>query len=252
MFINCPNCSGLVATDLATNRPPERCPRCGFGPLADPADPAPQPQPPPAEPETEADGADPVDDPPPADPDPDPEPTPALPPAPSPEQTAPRFLHRRGPPVAGWRPVAIAAGLAVLLAGQLVLAERSRLAADARWRPLLTTLCGTLGCSLPPWREPAAIALQQRDVRPLPDRPGVLRVSASIRNDARWPQAWPRLVLTLSDIDGRALGVRAFDPAEYLAAAPAGPTLGSGDGAEVRIDIVEPSPHAVAFDFRFD
>ena len=34
MFINCPNCSALVATNLATGLPPERCPQCGSGPLA--------------------------------------------------------------------------------------------------------------------------------------------------------------------------------------------------------------------------
>ena len=34
MFINCPDCSALVATNLATGLPPQRCPRCGFGPLA--------------------------------------------------------------------------------------------------------------------------------------------------------------------------------------------------------------------------
>src|SRR5699024_7359212 len=102
-----------------------------------------------------------------------------------------------------WREIAVVAGLATLLAAQLLLADRSRLAADAGWRPVLATLCGALRCSLPAWREPAAIAIEQRDVRPAPEQPGVLQVNALIRNDARWPQAWPRLTLTLSDIDGR-------------------------------------------------
>src|SRR5690554_3586441 len=60
MFINCPNCNALVATDLATGRPPERCARCGFGPLAEeaavipafpPAPLAPAPAPVPAPPQ---------------------------------------------------------------------------------------------------------------------------------------------------------------------------------------------------------
>ena len=76
--------------------------------------------------------------------------------------------------------------------------------------------------------------------------------SATIRNDARWSQAWPQLTLTLSDIDGRSLGVRAFEPAEYLAAPPRDVTVASGESAAIRMDIVEPSPHAVAFNFRFD
>ncbi|HEY4528913.1 MAG TPA: hypothetical protein VIG97_01080, partial [Luteimonas sp.] len=28
MFVNCPFCRGLVATDPVTDQPPERCPRC--------------------------------------------------------------------------------------------------------------------------------------------------------------------------------------------------------------------------------
>ena len=31
MFINCPNCNALVATDLVTDLPPLQCPRCDFG-----------------------------------------------------------------------------------------------------------------------------------------------------------------------------------------------------------------------------
>jgi len=286
MFINCPNCSALVATDLATDLPPERCPRCGFGPLIEqvglkvPAQepqatpqPAPvaAPEPPPGtmpgpaaqvepEPAPEA-GAEPDPEPDPEpgpEPDPEPAPEPApdpVPPGPdAPQRHAPRFLRRHHAAGARptWRTVAAAAGLALLLVVQLLLADRARLATDAGWRPVVAVLCGALRCSLPPWREPGAIAVEQRDVRPLPGRAGVLRVSATIRNDARWSQAWPRLTLTLSDIDGRALGVRAFEPAEYLAAPPRDVTVASGESAAIRMDIVEPSPHAVAFNFRFD
>jgi hypothetical protein len=44
----------------------------------------------------------------------------------------------------------------------------------------------------------------------------VLHVSASFRNDARWEQPWPTVLLTLSDMDGRQVGLRAFSPADYL------------------------------------
>ena len=135
---------------------------------------------------------------------------------------------------------------------QLLLADRARLATDAGGRPVVAALCAVLRCSLPAWREPAAIAVEQRDVRPVPGRPGVLRASATIRNDGRWAQAWPRLVLTLSDVDGRALGMRAFEPAEYLAAPPQDVTIARGASASLLMDIVEPSPHAVAFNFSFE
>lgn len=261
MFINCPDCSGLVATDLATGLPPGRCPRCDARLLPDgeaqgpepPAPDGPAPAPATAAGSAAATGA-PAPDPGPA-PDPTQPPAPAATPDPSPARVAgqavPAFLYPRSAPRPRRRELAIAAGLAVLLTAQVLVAERARLAMDATWRPVVSRVCGVLGCSLPPWREPAAIATQQRDVRPLPGHPGVLRVSAAIRNDARWPQPWPLLILTLSDADGQALGTRAFEPAEYLDGVPTAPTLGSGEAAMVRMDVVEPSPSAVAFDFRF-
>lgn len=334
----------MVATNLATGLPPERCAQCGFGPLAPdasavPAFPpsplAPTPEPAPlqaqaapvfipltpsgprrddvAEPAPGGDTASaaPTPAPPPAPtavlaaagpatvapapgpspqepskatatptadlaPEPDPDdvdpdaahapPEPSERPTPDPAQhptsnapaasarPAPRFLARRsgmGPAGLDRREVALAAGLAALLVVQLLLADGERLAGIAAWRPVVAALCAPLPCSVPPWREPSAIGVAQRDVRPVPGRPGVLQVSATIRNEARWAQAWPRLVLTLSDLDGRALGMRAFEPAEYLAAPPTDITIASGQEAAIRMEIVEPSPRAVAFNFDF-
>lgn len=149
-----------------------------------------------------------------------------------------------------WLIVAVIA-LAVLLVLQVLLADRARLAANAQWRPMLATLCSALRCELPPWREPAAFTLLQRDVRQHPTRPGVLRVSATFRNDARWPQPWPRLQLTLSDINGRPAGQRRFEAQEYLGGTPAQTELASGESATVAMDILEPAPQIVAYDFRF-
>lgn len=149
-----------------------------------------------------------------------------------------------------WLIVAVVA-LAILLVLQLLLADRARLAANAQWRPLLATLCGVLRCELPPWREPAAFTLLQRDVRQHPSLPGALRVSATFRNDARWSQPWPHLQLTLSDVNGRPAGQRRFDAQEYLGGAPGQAELASGETATVAMDILEPAPQIVAYDFRF-
>jgi hypothetical protein len=134
---------------------------------------------------------------------------------------------------------------------QSLLADRDHLAADARWRPLMTLLCDALPCTLPPWREPAAFTLLERDVRPDPKRPGVLHVSAGFRNDARWAQPWPALLLTLSDADGRVAGERAFRPEEYLGAATTKNGLASGQSTKVSFDVVEPTRDVVAFTFDF-
>lgn len=149
----------------------------------------------------------------------------------------------------GW--YAAVAGLALLLCLQLLLAQRQELAADPRWRPLVAGMCSVLGCDLPPWHEPAAFTMLQRNVRPKPGEPGVLAVEASFRNDARWPQPWPVLVLGLSDVDGRQVGLRAFTPQEYRSSHRAGDELLPGQSATVTLDVVEPAPRIVAFTFDF-
>lgn len=152
---------------------------------------------------------------------------------------------------ARWQGPAVIVALALLLLLQVVLAQRTQLAADARWRPLVSTLCVVARCDLPAWQEPAAITLLRRDIHPDPAHPGVLQVSASFRNDARWQQAWPALQLTLSDVDGRALGTRIFQPREYLAHPTSAATIASGQVVDVAMDILEPAPGVVAFTFDF-
>lgn len=185
----------------------------------------------------------------------EPEVTAPAPASPSPRprrSAAPSFVH---PPAGGDKhgtrrgPIAVLAGLTLLLVLQLVLADRARLAADARWRPAVATVCDVLRCSLPAWHEPEAFTLVARDVRPM--RPGVLHVSASFRNDARWAQAWPALHLALQDVDGRTVGARVFAPREYLGRDVTQNDLAPGQVASVAFDVGEPPGTVVAFTFDF-
>lgn len=146
----------------------------------------------------------------------------------------------------------VLAVLGVVLIAQVLAAEHARLSADARWRPALQGACDAIGCTLPAWREPAAFSMLSRDVIAVPERAGVLRVQASIRNDARWPQPWPVLALSLSDANGRVLGARRFQPRDYLWRDGDPRPLGPGQAAQLAFDIVEPAPGVVAFDFRFE
>lgn len=149
-----------------------------------------------------------------------------------------------------WIPAA-AIALSLTFVLQLLLADRARLASDATWRPLLTTVCKVFFCDLPPWREPGAFTLLQRDVRQHPSIPGALRVSATFRNDARWPQPWPQLQVTLSDANGRRAGERRFNAEDYLGGPPNQAELSSGESATIAMDLHEPAARIVAYDFRF-
>lgn len=149
----------------------------------------------------------------------------------------------------GWGLAALVLGVVLVL--QLMLADRARLATDPAWRPRLEALCGVLGCDLPAWHEPAAFRVTSREVRRHPQDERALLITASFRNDARWAQPWPVLELALHDIDGNALGLRRFEPAEYLGSLPATPLIAPGQSAIATLEILDPGQRAVAFTFDF-
>ncbi|MFD0740064.1 DUF3426 domain-containing protein [Lysobacter koreensis] len=268
MLVPCPRCGFLVASILPTadgaHASAQRCPQCeaplstGLAAAADRAA-THEPDPAPTAPHAGAPAADKPDDRVHAQPGepalaaPTPTPAPVAPPRRA-ARRAPSFVRHATPTVAAprrWqKPLAIAV-LALVLVLQLLLAQRQELAATARWRPLVAGLCAVLQCELPPWREPAAFTMLSRNVQPEPGAAGVLRASASFRNDARWPQPWPTLLLGLSDIDGQQVGARAFSPREYSGADADPPLLAPGEAATVQFDVLEPAPRIVAFTFDF-
>lgn len=169
---------------------------------------------------------------------------------PSDDAHRPAFGAPRTRPPRRWREILVAAGLAVLLALQLLVSQRDSLAADARWRPVVESLCGVLRCTVPAWREPEAFAMISRSVTPDPATPGVLVAEASFRNDARWPQPWPTVWIELSDIDGP-VAARAFKPDEYRQAHDARATIAPGQSVTLRLRLKEPAPRIVAYMFDF-
>lgn len=141
--------------------------------------------------------------------------------------------------------------LALALLIQVLVADRSTLATNAGWRPLITRICAALGCSVPAWHQPGAFTMLSRNVSPIRGIAGGLQVQASFRNDARWAQSWPILVLSLSDADGRTVGERAFTSHEYLGADATQKELGAGQSAQIALQLYEPNPDVVAFSFEF-
>lgn len=141
--------------------------------------------------------------------------------------------------------------LVLLLAVQVLVADRARLAADATWRPRIIAVCAVLRCQVPAWREPSSFHVTTRDVRPHPSVPGVLRVTATFRNDAKFEQPWPQLQLSLANVEGDALGLRRFRPRDYLGNLPADSRLGPGQSATFSLDVADPGKRAVGFNIEF-
>lgn len=140
---------------------------------------------------------------------------------------------------------------AVILSAQLVLSQRAQLAEDPGLRPWLQRLCAAVHCDLPAFRDPAQIHLLTRDIQPHPSVPDALLISASFRNDANWPQAWPTLELSLSDLDGRLVALRRFTADEYLGQKASTQLLDAGQPVAIELELVDPGKQAIAYEFNF-
>ena len=142
--------------------------------------------------------------------------------------------------------------LALCLGVQLVWAKRKPLTANPATRSWLTQACHLFGCTLPPVRDLAKLQLLSRDVRPHPNVPNALLISATIRNNAAFTQPFPVVSITLSDLDENRLAMRRFRPAEYIVdpkVRAAG--LAPGATAALMFEVKDPGRNAVAFQFGF-
>ena len=146
-------------------------------------------------------------------------------------------------------------GATVLLLGlvaQISYAERAPLLDDARVRPWLDRVCEKLGCQLPPRHAPGKLELLSRDIRPHPSVANALIISATLRNDAEFAQAFPAVEISLSDLDENRVAMRRFLPQEYLgdSRSSAG-GLAPGATAALVFEVADPGKSAVAFEFKF-
>ena len=170
-----------------------------------------------------------------------------------PPPAAPSFVRRgiRIPRPPQWRWWLASIGLLIVLLAIYPIADRERLARDASWRPALQRVCGTLGCRISPWRELTAFEVTAREVSPHPSAKGALLITVTFRNNAAFAQAWPLLELTMSDLNGRDIGMRRFRPSEYLGNASKPALLASGQSANATLEVVDPGRDAVAFKLEF-
>jgi len=160
--------------------------------------------------------------------------------------------RRARPTTRNWPWTLGASVLLLVLLAQVGYAERGQVADDVRIRPWLDRVCDTLGCRLPLRHEPAKLELLSRDIRPHPSVANALIISATLRNDADFAQAFPAVEISLSDLDENRVAMRRFLPPEYLGdnhSAAAG--LAPGATAALVFEVADPGKNAVAFQFKF-
>jgi predicted Zn finger-like uncharacterized protein len=133
-----------------------------------------------------------------------------------------RRARRRIP---GWVYATSIPLLVLALAGQALSHFRDAIA--AQWpitKPALIRLCVVAGCQVRPLQEINGLSIEASDLQADPAHRGLLILSATIRNRAPYPLAYPYLELTLSDVQKQTqqdvvVVRRAFSPQEYVSGA---------------------------------
>jgi hypothetical protein len=114
-----------------------------------------------------------------------------------------------------------ALALGVLLAGQVAIQERDRLAAyEPALRPWLVGLCEPFDCSIRPPRQIDAIAIDNSSFNKL--RPDAYRLQVTLKNQSVTEVAMPALELTLTDSEEQPVIRRVLMPGEVM---PPRPTI---------------------------
>ncbi len=153
-------------------------------------------------------------------------------------------------------PVVLSIGsllLIVLLFGQYLYFARDHLAQRyAELRPLLESMCNQFGCTLPLRRDLSKLQITHRDVRTHPTVKEALLINATFVNRAPFRQPYPAIELKLSNIHGKLIGKRIFQPEEYLAGHP---DIEAGIPPDTQVylvlELADPGREAVNFEFNF-
>ncbi|KEA65543.1 putative transmembrane protein [Marinobacterium lacunae] len=147
----------------------------------------------------------------------------------------------------GW---ALASILALLvLAGQYLWFERATLAHTPDLHPIYALACDTIPCALGP-QAYGSIVNQRMVVRPHPAFADALSIDIELRNDAAFAQPYPALDLTFTDLKGRLVAHRVFQPREYLASGSAGELMQPMTPVHVQLEITDPGVRAISYELN--
>jgi predicted Zn finger-like uncharacterized protein len=111
-----------------------------------------------------------------------------------------------------------AALLVFALAGQVAYYYRAELAVNYPvLKPSLVKLCDALQCKVLPPQRPRLITIEASDLQVVdPARPGLIQLTATLRNHAGHDLGYPALDLVLTNTKEHTLARRIFLPMEYL------------------------------------
>ncbi len=139
--------------------------------------------------------------------------------------------------------VGIVAGM-MLLAVQIIYFEGHALAQKPALRPWLAKACQTLRCQLPPYRNLKEIHILETTQDS--QDPEKVIFNIVLTNQADFPQAWPKLKLTLVDYRGKIFAERVFSADNYH---PPSTMLEADQTVKIQLVIVKPENPVAGFSF---
>lgn len=153
-----------------------------------------------------------------------------------------------------WIRIGWAAGtvLAILVFGfQYVAFNFDRLARDDSYRGMLGSACAIVGCTMPDRDDVALIRSTNLMVRSHPRAANALVVDAIITNRATFQQRFPAMELQFTDLSGKLVAARQFEPQEYLDGELAGmQMMPVNQPIHVSLEIIDPGQRAVNYQMR--
>jgi len=102
-----------------------------------------------------------------------------------------------------------------------------------------------------PLHEPEKIQMLSYNVFAHPNESGVLLISATMENIAKFKQPYPVIELQLSDSQSKVIALRRFRPHEYLQNQKKGLMLAKNQQSKIKLKINDPGSKATRFQFKF-
>ena len=141
---------------------------------------------------------------------------------------------------------AVTLGFLALLVVQVKTYVVPQYAQVSKYRPYLHAFCKMADCSLPLFRDAHRLTLMHTSIELHPNEPGAVRIKVKMINEAKHPQPFPDLQLTLTDKFGRVVGKRTYSPSVYLPQDTEN-RMERGILSSVFLDLAKPHENAYGF-----
>lgn len=115
----------------------------------------------------------------------------------------------------GWVTASVMA--TCVLFGQLAYQYRTEIGSQVPGaRSIFKSICENAGCTVPLPTKSEHLRTEWSELTFVPDHPNLIQLSATLRNQAPYPQAYPHLELSLKDGEEHLLARRVFTATDYL------------------------------------